>query len=286
MEELGPFFERMSDFWQLYKRNKAAVLGLVVTLFFSALAILAPILNLSSPFRSSASLLKEPRIGNPMGTDHLGRDVLSMVVWGSRTSLMIGFLSAALSAVIGTLMGAIPGYYGGIIDDFLMRIVDLLLVIPMFFLILLVVALFGGGIFKIVAVIGLLSWPSIARVVRGQFLTLKERTFVEAARAIGVKDRHIILRHILPNAIPPIVVNLTLQTGGAILTEASLSFLGLGDPTQISWGMMISDAQRFIGIAWWMAVFPSLALSIVVLALNLVGDGLTDAINPRPPVRL
>ena len=286
MKELGPFFERMSDFWQLYKRNKAAVLGLVVILFFSALAILAPILNLSSPFRSSASLLKEPRIGNPMGTDHLGRDVLSMVVWGSRTSLMIGFLSAALSAVIGTLMGAIPGYYGGIIDDFLMRIVDLLLVIPMFFLILLVVALFGGGIFKIVAVIGLLSWPSIARVVRGQFLTLKERTFVEAARAIGVKDRHIILRHILPNAIPPIVVNLTLQTGGAILTEASLSFLGLGDPTQISWGMMISDAQRFIGIAWWMAVFPSLALSIVVLALNLVGDGLTDAINPRPPVRL
>jgi len=286
MKELGPFFERMSDFWQLYKRNKAAVLGLVVILFFSALAILAPILNLSSPFRSSASLLKEPKIENPMGTDHLGRDVLSMVVWGSRTSLMIGFLSAALSAVIGTLMGAIPGYYGGIIDDFLMRIVDLLLVIPMFFLILLVVALFGGGIFKIVAVIGLLSWPSIARVVRGQFLTLKERTFVEAARAIGVKDRHIILRHILPNAIPPIVVNLTLQTGGAILTEASLSFLGLGDPTQISWGMMISDAQRFIGIAWWMAVFPSLALSIVVLALNLVGDGLTDAINPRPPVRL
>jgi len=285
LEKVSKIFGTISNFWQICKKSKATVFGLLIILLFSILAIFAPILTSKDSLKTSSSILERPSLARPFGTDHLGRDVLSMVIWGSRTSLTVGFLSAVLSAVIGTLIGAIAGYYGGKIDDLLMRIVDTFLVIPIFLLTLLIVALFGRGIFNIIAVIGLLSWPSVARIARGEFLTLKERTFVEAARAIGAKNSRIIFRHILPNAISPIIVNLALQTGSAILIEASLSFLGLGDPTQISWGMMISDAQRFIRAAWWMAVFPGLALSLTVLAFNLVGDGLNDILSARKPMR-
>jgi peptide/nickel transport system permease protein len=216
-----------------------------------------------------------------MGTDDLGRDVLAGVVHGARTSLRVGFLATAISLAIGVTLGAVAGYHGGGIDSVLTAVTEWVQVIPRFFLALLLVALWGATTWNIVVAIGILSWPLTARLARAEFLALKQREFVTAARAVGLSDGRIMLRQILPNALAPLVVNASLEVGNAILLEAGMSFLGLGDPQAVSWGSMLFNAQGFFRRAWWMSVFPGAAIFCTVLSLNLVGDGLNQSLNVR-----
>jgi peptide/nickel transport system permease protein len=271
----------MADFWEKFRRNRVAVFGLGVVFCFGALALAAPWLAPFQPLATGKDSFHAPGAAYLMGTDDLGRDLLSGVLWGARVSLLVGLLAALTSTVIGVIVGALAGYYRGFLDDLLMRTTEFFLVIPRFFLVLVIVALFGNSLWNVIFVIGLLSWPVTARLVRVEFLALREKEFVESARAVGASDWRIILRHILPNAAPPIVVSGSLQIARAILMEAGLSFLGLGDPNQVSWGVMLYNAQRFLRHAWWTATFPGLAIFLIVMGFNLVGDGLNDALNPR-----
>jgi len=206
---------------------------------------------------------------------------LSRVIYGARVPLVVGFLAAATSLILGVIIGSVAGYFGGRTDDVLMRATEYVLVIPRFFLALLIVAMLGAGIAKIVLVIGLLEWPEVARVVRAQFLTFREREFVLAARALGLSHRRIIFKEILPNAIPPAIVVASFLVARAILLEAGLSFLGLGDPNLISWGSLLSEAQERMWSSMWLAIFPGMAISLLVLCVNLFGDGINDVLNPR-----
>jgi peptide/nickel transport system permease protein len=271
----------MRDFWKKYRRNQAAVFGLFVVLVFFTMAALSPWLAPFQPLSIGRDSFRPPDSTYLLGTDDLGRDLLSGVLWGARVSLLVGLLAALTSTLIGLIVGSASGYYGGWADDLLMRLTEFFLVIPRFFLALIIVALFGSSIWNIIFVIGILSWPATARLVRAEFLSLREKEFVEGVRAIGAPDRRIILRHMLPNAGPPIVISGSLQIARAILMEAGLSFLGLGDPNQMSWGIMLYNAQRFLRHAWWTATFPGLAIFFIVMGFNLVGDGLNDALNPK-----
>lgn len=266
--------------WNRFKRKKAAVFGLICAGFFIIVALLAPLL---APFgmMELTDSFQPPSGVHLLGTDSLGNDVLSNVIFGTRSSLMVGLCAVLTSSVIGITIGAISGFYGGKIDNILMRVTEMFQILPRFFLAIIIVALFGSSIWIIIFVIGILTWPITARLLRAEFLALNKREFVEAARALGMNNFDIIIREILPNALPPIIVNASLQVAGAILLEASLSFLGLGDPDVMSWGIMLHNAQEYFNQAWWMAVFPGLALFITTLGLNLVGDGLNDALNPR-----
>lgn len=281
IRKIKSIIEGSKDFWVRFRRNRFAVLAVFILCFLTLIAIFAPIITPYDPSKMIFDRFLGPCLEHPLGTDHMGRDQLSRMIWGARISLFVGFVSAGISISIGVLLGSFAGYYGGKIDDITMRVVDFFLVIPTFFLILLIIAMFGPSIWNIMFVIGLTAWPGTTRLIRGQFLSLKEQPFVEAERALGASDFRIIFRCILPNAIHPVLVNLSFRVGAAIIIEASLSFLGLGDPRSISWGQMLNTAQRFIRTAWWMAVFPGLFISIAVLSFNLVGDGLNDALNPR-----
>lgn len=273
--------ENSKDFWNRFKRNRFAIVSIVFLFLLVLVAVFAPYLSPYNPQAMVFERFQIPSSSHPLGTDHLGRDQLSRIIWGTRISLFVGFVSAGISISIGLVLGSIAGYYGGRVDDLIMRFVDFFLVIPTFFLILLVIAMYGSNIWNIMFVIGLTAWPSTTRLIRGQFLSLKEQPFVEAERALGASDRRIIFRCILPNAIHPVLVNLSFRVGSAIISEAGLSFLGLGDPRAISWGGMLNVAQRFIRTAWWMAIFPGVLISLAVLSFNMVGDGLNDAMNPR-----
>ena len=269
------------SFWQRFRKNRAAEISFYCILLFIFIAVFAPRLSSYDPFALGDRPLLPPQWDHLMGTDDLGRDTFSRVLDGTRVSLMVGFLAAATSLIIGTVVGSFSGYFGGVIDDLLMRATEYVLVIPRFFLALLIVAMLGTGIMKIILVIGLLSWPDIARVVRAQFLTFKEREFVLAARAMGMTSSKIILTEILPNAIPPAIVIGSFLVARAILLEAGLSFLGLGDPELISWGSLLSHAQGLMWSSVWLAIFPGLAISLLVLSINLFGDGINDVLNPR-----
>jgi peptide/nickel transport system permease protein len=257
------------------------VAALVVVTVLAGVALLAPALAPHDPTALGAMALSVPSSRHPLGTDHLGRDVLSAGLWGLRISLLVGVCSAVISVVLGICIGAPAGYFGGRLDGVLMRATDAFMVLPVFFLILIVVAVFGGSIWKLIAMIGITNWPPIARIVRAEFLSLREREFVRAAKAVGVGHLLIMCRHMLPNALPVIIPTTSLRTAGAIITEASLSFLGVGDPNVISLGQMLMHALQFMRMAWWTATFPGLIIFVTVLALNLVGDGLNDALNPR-----
>jgi peptide/nickel transport system permease protein len=202
------------------------------------------------------------------------------MVWATQISLSIGIVSASISMIIGTLIGAISGYYGGRIDTILMRISETLLAIPSFFLVLVIVSMFGAGIFRIMFVIGFTIWPATARLIRAEFLRLREKEFVSAVKTIGASDFHIIIREILPNAIHVAIVTTTMRVANAILMESTLSFLGLGDPLNISWGLLLNQALDIYKRSWWLAIYPGFAISLTVLAFNLIGDGLNDAFNP------
>ena len=274
---------RQWEFWKHFKRNRIAMGGLALVLALFVVSIFAPWLAPYDPNHIDLkAVLMPPSHAHLMGTDTLGRDVLSRIIYGSRVSLKVGFVAVGLATIIGLVVGALAGYYGGWVDTALMRLVDLMLCFPAFFLILAVIAILEPSIWNIMAVIGLTSWMGVARLVRAEFLSLREREFVTAARALGASDFRLILRHMLPNALAPVMVSATLGVAGAILTESALSFLGLGvQPPTPSWGNILTAGKDNIQIAWWLSVFPGLAILITVMSYNLLGEGIREAIDPR-----
>jgi peptide/nickel transport system permease protein len=270
-------------FWRYFKRNTLAVGGLAVILIIFLVAGFASFIAPYDPGKTDVSLkLKAPSAQHVLGTDQLGRDVFSRMLYGSRISLSVGFVAVAISILIGILVGALAGYYGGWADSLLMRFVDIMICFPSFFLILTVVALLGPSLVKVMFVIGITSWMGTSRFVRAEFLSLRERDFVQAAKALGVKDLRIIYRHILPNALAPVFVTATLDVATAILVEAGLSFLGFGaQPPAPSWGNILTEGRTYIFDAWWLTIFPGFAILITVLSFNLLGEGLRDALDPR-----
>ena len=272
-------------FGRRYKKNRAAMLGLYLFLFFFTIAILSPLLAPYDPFDMNLhdpdAPLKPPSSNHLLGTDAFGRDQLSRMMYGARTSLFIGFLSTGISLMIGIILGSISGYFGGRIDNLIMRFVDVFMMLPTFFLILVIAAVFGSSIWNVMWILGLTGWPSITRLIRGNFLTLKEMDFIVAAKGAGASDAYIIFREILPNAIFSAIVAASMKVSGAIMTEASLSFLGLGDPNAVSWGWLLNEAMRAFRIAWWLPLFPGLAITILAIGFNLIGDGINDALNPH-----
>lgn len=274
--------KRLARFWEEFRRNRAAFYSLPVMFFFILLAVLGPYISPHDFLKIAVGPpLQSPSLEFPMGTDDLGRDLLSGVLSGTRVSLTVGILASIAATTVGVLVGSIAGFYGGLVDNILMRIVDIFLVIPKFVLALLLVALTGPSIWNIILVIGVLSWPRTARLIRGEFLSLREREYVVAARAIGVTNRSLIFIEILPNAITSVIPNAMMEVSSAILLESGISFLGLGDPNVPSWGFMLNSAMEILRSAWWAAAFPGLAISVISIALNLIGDGLNDGLNPK-----
>jgi peptide/nickel transport system permease protein len=274
---------QQSIFWRHLRRNRLALAGGLVVLLLSLAAILAPVL---APYDPTAFDMKQilvpPGPAHWLGTDQIGRDVLSRMLYGARISMAVGLVSVGIAVLIGTTLGSLAGYYGGRVDEVLMRFVDLMLNFPRLFLLLTLIALLRPSIWIIMAVIGLTGWMGLARLVRGEILSLKTREFVLSARALGAVDRRIMLRHILPNALVPVLVSAVLGVAGAILAESGLSFLGLGvQPPTPSWGNILIDGKANIEIAWWLSIFPGLAILVTVLSYNLLGEGLRDALDPR-----
>ena len=273
----------MRSFWRALRRNQLALAGGVVVVFVAVLALLAPVIAPMDPNRPDVKkILDSPSSRHPLGTDQLGRDVLSRMLYGARVSLAVGFVSVGIATLIGIALGSAAGYHGGAIDAMVMRLVDLMLVFPRFFLLLAVLGFLRPSIWTIMAVIGLTGWMSVARLVRAEFLSLREREFVLWSQSIGASAFRIIWRHILPNAIAPVLVAITLGIPAAILAESGLSFLGLGvQPPHATWGNILSEGKDAIEIGWWLSVYPGLAILVTVLSYNLLGEGIRDALDPR-----
>ncbi len=270
-------------FLRRYARNRLALVGLWVVLGTVIAALFAPWFAPASPIKPDFGyLLKPPSLAHPMGTDDLGRDVMSRVIFGTRTALLAGVISVGIAVMIGLPVGLLAGYYGGRLDDLLMRLTDAMLSFPFLVLALALAAVLGAGLDKALIAIGIVFTPRFIRLARAQVLSEREQNYVEAARAMGAGDGRIISRHILPNSISPVLVQASLDMAGAITAEAALSFLGLGtQPPTPSWGSMLNIAQAYLGTAPWMAIWPGLAIFVTVLALNLLGDGLREALDPR-----
>jgi len=270
-------------FWPRLKRNRMAMVGLLVVLLLFVISFLAPFLTPYDPSAINAwDVLQPPSRNHWFGTDELGRDVLTRVLYGARISLKVGFVAIGIAVLLGSAVGLVAGYYGGWVDSLLMRCVDIMLCFPSFFLILAVIAFLNPSIWIIMAVIGLTGWMGVARLVRAEVLTIREMDYILAARCIGCSDLRIILRHILPNALSPVLVAATLGVAGAILTESALSFLGIGvQPPTPSWGNILTSGKDYIEFAWWLSLFPGQAILITVLAYNLLGEGIRDALDPR-----
>ena len=263
-------------------RTRAGLVGLAIVMLFGLVALFADSIAPGDPFDTSAGpALSSPSTSHLMGTDNLGRDLASAIVHGANTSMTVILSVLAISAVIGISVGAVAGFYGGVVDVLLMRLAEVFQVVPRFFLALLVIAYFGPGIDKLILLLGLTSWPFLARVVRGEALSLRRREFVESARATGASGLRILVRQVIPNLLPVAVVVLTLFASRIILIEAGLAFLGLGDQNRVSWGQLANNAQQFLQLAWWMAVFPGLAIALSVVGLNLLGDAVSEALERR-----
>jgi len=271
----------MKHFVRRFVRNRAAVLGGAWVSILLLVALGAPWLAPMDPLRVGRDAFAPPGSSYLFGTDNQGRDILSGVVFGTRISLLVGVLAALTSSSIGIVVGAIAGFYGAWLDGLLMRLTELFQIMPRLFLAMLIIAVFGSGIERIVLVIGILGWPAMARLIRAGVLSLKEQQFAEAARAIGVGNARLCFRQILPNALPPAIVVGSLDIAQAILMEAGLSFFGLGDRNLVSWGTMLFNAQTFLRHGWWLTVFPGAAIFFTVMAFNLLGDGVNDALNPK-----
>jgi peptide/nickel transport system permease protein len=278
--------------WQMalerFRAHRPAVLGIFVLATLALLSAGAPIVSPYDPDKTQLLALYEPpSLSHPFGTDDLGRDLATRILYGGRVSLSVGLLAVTVAVSIGTLVGVVAGYYGGWIDSLLMRFVDMMYSFPRLFLLILFGVFFKGmTIGVIVLVLGVLSWMTTARLVRASFLSLKRREFVEAARSVGATDRRIIVRHILPNSLAPIIVAATLGVAAAIIAESTLSFLGLGiQPPTPSWGNMLNHATTDMDKAPWIAIFPGLFIFLAVVSINFIGDGLRDALDPRHVVR-
>lgn len=275
------FLRQLQQYWRILSQDKPALISFWILVLFIGVAVTAPWLPLADPKEFTMVQYARPGTQYWMGTDNLSRDLFSRVIWGGRLGLLVAVVSAGIASVLGVVVGGLAGYYGGWVDDVLSRVIDIFLMIPTFFLALLIIALFGSSIFLIMVVIGLTTWPRPARIMRSQVLTLKSRTFVKATRVSGASNYQILFRHIIPNGIPPVITTGTLLMGSAILIEAGLSFLGLGDPSTTSWGRMIQLGQRHIRIAPWMSVFPGVAMLVMVTSFNLLGDALNRALQPQ-----
>ena len=273
----------MRGFWHAFAKNRLAIVGGVVVLLLVVLAVLAPVLAPWDPNRPDLrNMLGDPSRAHPLGTDQLGRDVLSRMLYGARVSLTVGFVSVGIATAIGVLLGSLAGYRGGVVDATIMRIVDLMLVFPRFFLLLAVLAFLRPSIWTIMAVIGLTGWMGVTRLVRAEFLALREREFVVWSQSVGASGFRVVWRHILPNAMAPVLVAMTLGIPAAILTESGLSFLGLGvQPPFATWGNILNEGKDAIEIAWWLSFYPGLAILVTVLSYNLLGEGIRDALDPR-----
>jgi peptide/nickel transport system permease protein len=269
--------------WQRLKRNKMALAGGSVVVLLFTVSILAPWIAPYDPNSINAwQVLAPPSWQHWFGTDELGRDVFSRVLYGSQISLKVGFVAIGIAVAIGTVVGLVSGYYSGIVDTLLMRLVDIMLCFPAFFLILAVITFLRPSIWYIMIIIGLTGWMGVARLVRAETLSIREMDYILAARCIGCSDARIIFRHILPNAMSPVLVSATLGIAGAILTESALSFLGIGvQPPTASWGNILTSGKDYIEFAWWLSLFPGLAILITVLSYNLLGEGIRDALDPR-----
>jgi len=263
------------------KNNSYLITGITIIGFLSLLAILAPLICPYDPSQiDSQALLMSPSAKHLLGTDSLGRDLASRLIYGSRISLSIGIIAMGIATLLGLFLGAWAGFYGKISDTLIMRFADIMLCFPTFFLILAVVAVLEPSIFNIMIIIGLTSWMGPARLIRGEILSLKEREFIQAEIALGVSDPRIIIRHLIPNAIGPVLVNATLGIAGAILLESGLSFLGLGvQPPVPSWGNILIESKSTLGIAWWITLFPGLAILITILGFNFIAEGLKKIIG-------
>ncbi|MGH7325814.1 MAG: ABC transporter permease [Candidatus Rokuibacteriota bacterium] len=273
----------MRGLWQAFAKNRLAVIGGLVVAALAVLAVLAPVLAPWDPHRPDVrKILEPPSARHLLGTDQLGRDVLSRMLYGARVSLAVGFVSVGIAAAIGIMLGSMAGYNGGFVDATVMRLVDLMLVFPRFFLLLAVLAFLSPSIWTIMVVIGLTGWMGVTRLVRAEFLSLKEREFVLWSQSVGATGFRVIWRHILPNAMAPVLVAMTLGIPAAILTESGLSFLGLGvQPPFATWGNILNEGKDTIEIAWWLSVYPGVAILVTVLSYNLMGEGIRDALDPR-----
>ncbi len=292
---------KFAEFWSIYRRNKLGLVGLGILLFFAVLAILAPYIAPFDPYDVSSMGVAPPlappawvRVFDPslpedavfglLGSDEVGRDLFSQVLYGTRISMLVSILAAGLAVMLGTTIGLVSGYLGGLVDEVLMRITDFFLVLPSLPIIIVLAAILGPSIYNIILVIGITSWPSVARVIRSQVLAVKELPYVEASIAIGASSRRIMFVHILPNAAPLIYINMALNVANAILIEAGLSFLGLGDPNNISWGTILffaEQSQAIIKGAWWYVLPPGLCILLVALSFVLIGHALDEILNPK-----
>ncbi len=267
---------------RMFARNPSAIGGTVLLLAILALSLRGPVLLPVDPFEITAAPLTPPMSPDAwLGTDYLGRDVLATLVHGGRTTLLVGIVAALLSVTIGITLGATAGYYGGRIDSLLMRVTEFFQVLPALLFAMVVVTLFSPSLLTVTLAIGVVSWTGTARLTRAEFMKVRGLEYVRAERSIGASDARIIWKVILPNAFPPLVVSATLAIGASILFEAGLSFLGLGDPNQMSWGLMIGSSRQYFLSGWWAVAFPGTAIFITVLAVSLIGDGLNDALNPK-----
>jgi peptide/nickel transport system permease protein len=268
---------------RIFLQNKAAVLGMAIVLIMILMAIFAPLVAPYGPLSQELSnRLQPPGKQHLMGTDKYGRDILSRVVWGTRVSLQVGVIAVGIGASLGTIIGLISGYFGGVVDNILMRFMEILLTLPMLVLALVMVALLGSSLTNVMIAVGISILPRFARVIRGSALSVREMDFVDAARVLGAKDSRIIFRHVLPNTLHAVIVLATLRVATAILIEATLSFLGLGvEYDKPTWGSMINEGRMYLQTAPWLAIFPGIAIMLMVLALSLFGDGLREALDPR-----
>jgi peptide/nickel transport system permease protein len=273
----------VNAFWRALSKNRLALIGGAIVLVLALMAVAAPLVSPHDPHKPDVKrILESPSTRHWLGTDQIGRDVLSRMLYGARVSLAVGFVSVGIATAIGIALGAGAGYHGGPVDGAVMRLVDLMLVFPRFFLLLAVLAFLKPSIWTIMVVIGLTGWMGVARLVRAEFLALKEREFVIWSQSIGASAFRIIWRHILPNAMGPVLVAMTLGIPAAILTESGLSFLGLGvRPPYATWGNILNEGKEVIELAWWLSVYPGLAILVTVLSYNLLGEGIRDALDPR-----
>ena len=267
--------------WTVTLGNPQLKIGLVLLCILLLVALFAPVIATYDPYFMSDELVEAPSALHPLGTDGLGRDILSMLIFGTRTSLVVGVTAAFIAGIIGTLIGGVAGYFGEKVDAVLGELINVFMMMPTFFLVLIVVALFGSGLFNVMVVMGLTSWVSNAKLMRAQAMSLRQRTFVRSAEAIGEGRLLILFRHVIPNGIFPIIANTTMGIASAILTESSLAFLGLGDPNVISWGQVIQSGKSYLTNGWWICLFGGLAIIYTVVTFYLIGDGLNRVLSPK-----